>query len=219
DVLRDAGKIDVDTSYTSVLLKEPTKEKILAWKQGEPVFREADVILLRKCKTMEAVVDIAGHRLESFKEVPGAVAPVLESEFRELGEAVKKDPRVIEALKKRGITDLNTVECVPTPFGYFALPELEGHRIMFGGCADMHGVYLNWGRSIEGLNIEIDAVEKKVLKVIDDGPIPVSTSPINYMDLPIAARANTTPIALSQPQGPSYQVSSSNDVSWQNWQF
>jgi primary-amine oxidase len=219
DVLRDSGKIDADTFYASVLLKEPAKDKILDWKSGDPVFREAEVILLRKGKTMEAVVDISGHKLESFKEVPGVVAPVLESEFRELGEVIKKDSRVIEALKKRGITDLNTVECAPTPFGYFALPELEGHRIMFGGCADMHGVYLNWGRSIEGLNIEIDAVEKKILKVIDDGPVPVPTAPINYMDLPVAARANTTPIALSQPLGPSYQVSPTGDVSWQSWQF
>src|SRR5579859_5504692 len=57
DVLRDAGKIDADTLYTSVLLKEPPKEKILAWKPGDPVFREAEVILLRKGMTMEAVVD------------------------------------------------------------------------------------------------------------------------------------------------------------------
>src|SRR5689334_7118720 len=87
DVLRDAGKVDADTFYTSVLLKEPPKDKVLAWKPGDPVFREAEVILLRKGKTMEAVVDVAGHKLESFKEVPGVVAPVLESEFRELGEA------------------------------------------------------------------------------------------------------------------------------------
>ena len=99
DVLRDAGKIDADTSYASVLLKEPSKDKVLSWKSGDSVFREADVILLRKGKTMEALIDIAGKKLESFKEVPGVVAPVLESEFRELGEAVKKDPRVIEALK------------------------------------------------------------------------------------------------------------------------
>ena len=219
DVLRDSGKIDADTFYASVLLKEPPKERVLAWKPGDPIFREAEVILLRKGKASEAIVDIAAHKLQSWKEVPGVQAPVLEMEFHEIGELIKKDTRVIEALKKRGITDLTTVQCAPTPFGYFALPELEGHRIMFGGCYELHGTYLSWGRSIEGLNIEVDAVDKKILKVIDDGPIPVPTSPINFMDLPLAPRANTTPIALSQPLGPSFQVSPANDVTWQNWQF
>jgi len=62
---------------------------------------------------IEARVDIAGRKMESWKEVKGVQAPVIESEFRELGELVKKDPRVIEALAKRGIKDLTTVECVP----------------------------------------------------------------------------------------------------------
>src|ERR1700687_1715605 len=218
DVLRSTGKLDADTYYASVLLREPPKDKVLAWKTGDPVFREADVILLRKGKTIEALVDVAGAKLESWKEVKDVQAPVLEMEFHEIGELVKKDPRVIEALKKRGITDLTTVECDPTPFGYFALPELEGHRIMFGGCADSHGAYLSWGRSIEGLNIEVDAVEKKVLKVIDDGPIAVPTTPINFEEAPTALRPGTTPIALAQPLGPSFQISN-GEVSWQNWQF
>jgi primary-amine oxidase len=218
DVLRSTGKVDADTYYASVLLREPPKDKVLAWKPGDPVFREADVILLRKGKTIEALVDIAGAKLESWKEVKDVQAPVLEMEFHELGELVKKDPRVIEALKKRGITDLTTVECAPTPFGYFALPELEGHRIMYGGCADLHGVYLSWGRTIEGLNIEVDAVEKKVLKVIDDGPIPVPTTAINFEEAATALRPGTTPIGVTQPLGPSFQISN-GDVSWQNWQF
>ena len=68
--------------------------------------------------------------------------PFFDSEFRDLADAIKKDPRVVEALKKRGITDLNTVKCEPLPFGYFARPELDGHRIMYGNCSDMHGEFL-----------------------------------------------------------------------------
>src|SRR5713226_9417892 len=68
DVLRDSGKIDADTVTHSVLLHEPAKDKVLAWKPGDPVFREADVILLRKGVTIEALVDVAGHKLESWQE-------------------------------------------------------------------------------------------------------------------------------------------------------
>ncbi|HKN60214.1 MAG TPA: hypothetical protein VJW93_03490 [Candidatus Acidoferrales bacterium] len=218
DVLRDSGKMDADTITTSVLLHEPPKDKVLAWKPGDPIFREAEVILLRKGVAIEVLVDIAAHKLESWKERKDVQAPVVMSEFHELEDVIKKDPGVIEALKKRGITDLAPLQCGASPFGYFALPELEGHRIMIGGCADAHGVYNSWGRSIEGLTIEVDATEKKVLKVIDDGPIPVPQAPADYLELPTAALPGTTPISISQPLGPSFQIKG-GEVSWQNWRF
>jgi primary-amine oxidase len=105
---------------------------VLAWKSSDPIPREADLILMRKGQVMEARVDIAGRKMESWKEVKGVQVPIIESEFRELGELIKNDPRVREALAKRGIKNLTTVECVPLPYGYFAVPELEGHRILYG---------------------------------------------------------------------------------------
>src|SRR5262245_11952764 len=64
DVLRDSGKLNSDTVTHSVLLHEPAKAKVLAWKPGDPIFREAEVILVRKGVTIEALVDIANHKLE-----------------------------------------------------------------------------------------------------------------------------------------------------------
>ncbi len=206
DVLRDSGKIDSETVTTSVLLHEPPKDRVLAWKPGDPIFREAEVILLRKGLTIEALVDIAAHKLESWKERKDVQAPQVISEFRELGELIKKDPRVVEALKKRGIVDLNPVGCYPLPFGYFAMPELAGHRILMADCANAHGAYLSWGRGIEGLLIEVDATEKKILKVIDDEQVPVPQSPVNYQDLPAVPRPGTTPISIAQPLGPAFHI-------------
>jgi primary-amine oxidase len=218
EVIQASGQMDPDTFYASVLLHAPPKDTVLAWKSSDPIPREADVILMRKGKVIEARVDIAGRKMESWKEVKGVQAPVIESEFRELGELIKNDPRVREALAKRGIKDLTTIECVPLPYGYFAVPELEGHRIMYGGCSDLHGAHLSWGRSIEGLNIQVDAVEKKVLKVVDDGPVPVPTAPVNFQEAASLARAGTTPLAVTQPLGPGFQLSG-GEVSWQNWHF
>lgn len=218
DVLRDSGKMQPETVTHSVLLHEPAKDRVLAWKPGDPIFREADVILLHKGVTIEALVDVAGHKLESWRERKDVQAPVLMNEFHELDEVIKKDPRVIEALKKRGITDLAPITCFADPFGYFALPELEGHRIMMGSCADTHGVYLSWSRSIEGLEIKVDATEKKVLQVVDQEIIPISQAPVNYQDLPATAQPGTTPIGVSQPLGPSFRIKG-GEVSWQNWRF
>jgi len=218
DVLRDSGKMQEGTVTHSVLLHEPAKDKVLAWKPGDPIFREADVILLHQGVTIEALVDVAGHKLESWKERKDVQAPVIGAEFHDLDEVIKKDPRVIEALKKRGYTDLAPIFCFADPFSYFALPEHEGHRIMTGQCADSHGVYYSWSREIEGLEIKVDATEKKVLQVVDEGIIPVSQAPVNYMELSTEPRAGTTPIGISQPMGPSFQIKGS-EVSWQNWRF
>src|SRR5215470_17253384 len=215
DVLHSSGKMDPETSVHSVLLREPAKDKVLAWKTGDPIAREAEVILLNHGVTIEALVDIAAGRLESWKERKDVHAPLIEAEFRETGEALKKDPQVIEALKKRGYTDLTAIQCFGEPFGYFALPELEGHRIFFGECIDTHGVYLGWSRTIEGLLFEIDATDKKILKVIYDGPVPVTHAPVNYQDLDTEAFPGTTPISLSQPLGPSFHIKG-GEVSWQN---
>jgi len=71
DVLKASGHLDSTTHYASVLLQEPPKAEVLAWKPGTPHRREALVILAQGRKTIEAVVDIAGKKLESWREVPG----------------------------------------------------------------------------------------------------------------------------------------------------
>ncbi len=218
DVLRSSGKIDSDTFCVSVLLHEPDKQRVLAWKEGESFSRGADVILLRKGLLTEVLVDIAARKVESWKDVPGAHAPFFESEFLALGDMAKEDPGLREALAKRGFKDLTAVVCVPLPFGYFAVPELEGHRLLYGGCYDWHGSFLTWGRAIGGLYFEVDAVQKKVVKIIDKEVIPVPHSDTNFEEAPAVPRPGTTPIAIAQPSGPSFQ-NKNGEVSWQNWHF
>jgi primary-amine oxidase len=218
DVLRATGRIDAETYYASVLLHEPSKDLVLAWKAGDPISREADVTLMRKGEVIEARVDVARRQLESWKEVKGVQGPMIDSELRELGEVVKNDRRIREALAKRGLMDLTTVECIALPFGYFAVPALDGHRILTGGCADVHGAHLSWGRSIEGLYYQVDAVEKKVVSVIDQGPVPIPSGSTNFQEAAAIPRAGTTPIGIAQPQGPSFQIKN-GEVTWQNWHF
>jgi primary-amine oxidase len=218
DVIQGSGHLDEDTHYASVLLHEPSKDVVLNWKEGQPIPREADVTLMRKAKTIEARVDIASRKLESWKEVPGVQAPIFVSEILGMSDTILADERVKQALAKRGITDLNQVECASVPIGYFALPEQEGHRIAYADCDMVHGVYHSWGRTIAGLTIEIDLGEKKILQVYDDGVLPFPTGPVNFEEAPEVTRPGTKPGFVSQPQGPSFEVNN-GEVSWQNWRF
>jgi primary-amine oxidase len=218
DVLQQAGHAGPDSFFASVLLREPAKDSVLAWKPGSAIPREADVVMLQKEKTFEARVDLAAHKLVSWREVKDVQAPFLSSEIFESGEMIKKDPRVVEALKKRGFTDLNFVQCTALPLSYAAVAEQDTQRIGFGSCSQQHGSYHSWGRSIEGLTLQIDMVAKKILKVVDTEVVPVANGAMNYEEIPEHARPGTTPIAISQPMGASFHMEN-GEVSWQNWRF
>ncbi|MCX6591595.1 MAG: hypothetical protein NTZ56_08730 [Acidobacteria bacterium] len=218
DVLKKANHVDADTMFASVLLRPPAKDVVLAWKPGQPVPRESDVILLRNGQTFEARVDMAGKKVVSFAERKDVQAPFLLSELLGADPVIKKDPRVIEALKKRGITDLNTLQCLALPVSYASVPEQETQRIGFGSCSQMHGSYHSWGRAIEGLTVQMDMVSKKILKVVDTEIVPVGAGAVNYEEIPEKIRAGTTPIVITQPMGPAYQIKD-GEVSWQNWRF
>jgi len=47
DVLQQAGHAAPDSFFASVLLREPAKDLVLTWKEGSPVPREADVVMLQ----------------------------------------------------------------------------------------------------------------------------------------------------------------------------
>ncbi len=218
DVLQKSGHVTEKTLTSSLLLHEPTKEKVLAWKDGDPLVREADVILLDDGKTYEARVDISGKKLESWTQIPGVQAPVSAGEFGAMGEVIKKDPRVLAALKLRGITDLSTVRCGAGPLSFLVFPEQDGQRIGWGDCTDSRGAYHSWGRTVEGIHILANLTTKKVLKVVDTGVVPVPTGPTSFEEADSIALPGTNPIVVMQPLGPSYKITK-GEVSWQNWRF
>lgn len=218
DVLQKSGHITEKTLTASLLLHEPSKDKVLAWKDGDPLVREADVILQEEGKTFEARVDISGQKLESWTLIPGVQAPVSASEFGAMGEVIKKDPRVIAALKLRNITDMSTVNCGAGPLSFIVFPEQDGQRIGWGECTDSRGVYHSWGRTIEGIHILANMTTKKILNVIDRGVVPMPTGATSFEEAASVARAGATPIVMLQPMGPGYAIHK-GEVSWQNWHF
>src|SRR5262249_24314473 len=145
DVIQQAGHAEPDAFFASVLLREPAKDLVLSWREGMPIPREADVVMLQQGKTFEARIDLAARKLISWQEMKDVQAPFLASEMFGADEAIKKDPLVVEALKRRGFTDLNTVRCIALPAAYAAIPEQDTQRIGFGGCSPRDGFYDSLG--------------------------------------------------------------------------
>ncbi|WP_213805094.1 hypothetical protein [Granulicella sp. dw_53] len=218
DVLQKSGHINEKTLTSSLLLHEPAKDTVLAWKEGQPIPREADVILLDEGKTFEARIDLTGQKLEFWNAIPGVQAPVTGSEFAAMGDIVKHDARVLAALKARGITDLSTVNCGAGPLSFLVFPEQDGQRIGWGECTDIHGAYHSWGRTVEGIHILANLTTKKVLRVLDTGAVPVPSGPTSFEEAESTPRAGTTPLIVMQPMGPGYKIDK-GEVNWQNWHF
>jgi primary-amine oxidase len=219
EVLREADRYDTDTGISLVLLHEPDKATVLGWTPGDPVERAAMVVLRQGGNSFEAVVDLTARRIRSWTPVEGGQAPWLGREFGALEDVVKEHPDFIAAMERRGITDLTFIDCGVGPPGRFGLPEEEGRRLGHMGCVDARGVRNTWTRGIEGLVAVVDMESREVLRIVDEGAVPVPSTNADYDLASIGPlRENVTPLSLHQPLGPAFQVDG-HQVSWDRWRF
>lgn len=218
-ILRAAGHVEEKTIFASILFHEPPKQEVLAWKSGDPISRKADVVLFNKGHSYAALVDITGQKVEKFTELKDVQAPFTDEERHAVEEEIKKDPRIIEALKKRGITDLKVVNCYVEAAGYVGLKEQADYkRIGWGGCIDTEDAVSAWDREVGGIFFTVDMNAKKIARFNDYGAVPMP-APSNVYDADGGpALPGTNPILVSQPNGPSFKITD-GEVSWQKWHF
>jgi primary-amine oxidase len=219
NALKASGHIDAHTRFPLINLREPPKEEVLAWKPGQAFRREALAVVQQGAKTFEAIVDIEGRKVISWKEVAGVQPNFTQEEILGVDEGVKANPEWQAAMKRRGIADYGTVSCAGISAGYFGTPEERGRRLQHVTCFDHNGVWEVFGRPIEGLFVVWDADEKKALRVVDSGVVPVPQAPANFdIDSVGPLREVPTPITVEQPLGPSFRLDG-QVVVWQKWNF
>jgi primary-amine oxidase len=219
NTLNAAGKLGEKTQFSSILLQEPAKALVLAWKPGDPIVRKVDVVLYNEGKSYAAVVDVTAGKIESFVELAKDQAPVSPAEAHGFSDELKKDPRVLAALKARGITDMRLVDCGVMPAGFVGLPEqTEGRRIGWGGCSYGANAIYHWDRDIAGIFFVVDMKEKKITRFSDFGAVPMPAPTSVYDADGGPALPGAKPIVTSQPAGPSFTIKD-GEVSWQNWHF
>lgn len=219
DALRTAGRTDSTTLYLYLGLHEPEKSEVLAWRPGQPFRREALVHVYQGGRGYEAIVDLTAKRVLSWAEVPGRQYMTNNAEGGIVDRVALADPRVRDAIRKRGITDFTQVGCYPANHGYFDLPEERGKRVVHALCETDEHRRIAYGEVFEGLVVVVDVGAEKVLRVVDTGVRP-RTGPVGDYD-PEAigpTRAAPNPVMMVQPGGPTYQLAG-KEVSWQNWKF
>lgn len=214
------------TRFAYVGLEEPTKAEVLAWEAGGAALpdRRARVQLLdmATAHSTDTIVSIATGETISHHVLDGAHGQlaILDAEFEAVGEILAEDVDWIAALAARGLT-LDNVVAVPLSAGHYGYPEEEGRRIMRSFVFRMdHPKDHPWAHPVDGLTAYIDAAERKVIKIVDTPGFEVPETSGNFDDpeLQGAPLDTLTPIVITQPEGPSFEVDDEH-VTWGNWKL
>lgn len=220
-VVKAAKSLPEGTFFPAVVLKEPPKAEVLAWKPGAPFRREAALAVFdRTANTMaEAVVDLKKKSLASWTPRPGAQPNVMLSEFDEFPAVVRAAPKFRAAMVKRGL-DPDKLWVDLWAAGPMSSSEKAlGHRLLRGLAYLKEGNKNPYAHPVEGVVALVDATTKQVIEVVDTGVVPVATAKGDFdaASNP-AARPGLKPLVISQPEGPSF-VLDGHEVRWQNFVF
>jgi len=206
------------SAFAVVSLNEPAKAQVL---EGKKIAREAFVVLLDRDhnKTHEVSVDLEKNAVKTWKTIPDVQPSVVLEEYVIAPEIIKADARFIEAMRKRGITDLNKVKVDAWAPGYLG-DTADGSRIVRAIFFYKDDEDSNWySRPIEGVVAIINLTKKQVLDVTDSGVVPVSKDKGSFDEKSNAPlRPAPKPLKIVQENGAGFSVDG-NDVAWDNWRF
>ena len=170
----------------------------------------------------EARVDIGARQVTSYKEITGRQSSILFSEWEAAQTITMADPKWQAAIKKRGFDKIEAQRflCLPLSSGYFRMAEFKGKRLLRVQCFDTEGTKMHvYQRPIENLTAIVDLVDRKVIKLIDDGAVPIPKASGNYDNESLKPyRAKMKPMKMTLPEGPSFSYDGSF-VSWGPWRF
>jgi primary-amine oxidase len=222
-VLRQKGVLREAARIAYVGLAEPSREAILQDENGGEPARALRVAMVPgpEMRILEAVVRIPSLEIASLRSIENAAPPLLFEEAILAVDALKKDPRWQEAMRRRGIEDLDAVQVDPWPAGSFGLPHEEGRRLC--RCVS----YLRkkpddngYAHPIEGVVGFVDLGTSEVLEVLDTGIVPI---PLEHGRYGAAANAQPLrpplkPLEIIQREGPGFSLQG-NLLKWGPWEM
>ena len=221
-ILRRERRLDSRVRFETVVLKEPDKDEVLSFRPGDPIRRNAFLVILdnEDGATYEAVVSLDSERVTGWKHIPGVQPRIMFDEFSECEAAVRTNPEFLAALRKRGISDPDLVMVDPWSAGNYGYPDEEGRRLALARSFLRSSPTDNgYARPIEGLSALVDLNRMEVMRIDDYGVIPLPPNPGNYAAEFVGRfRQDLKPLEITQPEGPSFTVDG-HAVTWQKWRL
>jgi primary-amine oxidase len=218
ETLRAAGKLDDATRFAQIQLAEPPKREVLDWTPEQAIPRTAFAVVRQGGNAAEATVDLVAKKLTSWRDLSDVQTSILVEELFSVGDIVKKNAEWQAAMKKRGFQTFDKIYCAPLSAGNFGVKEEEGRRLVRSVCFDAGDTKNFWGRPIEGVVAVVDLAKKEVVKLIDEGEVPVPRSPADYDEAAAGVLRVEPPLKIDQPEGPAFRVDG-HEVTWEKWRF
>ncbi len=209
--------------FASIELREPSKQTVREHRDGDRIDRAARIVCWDRDSgsVYQGLVSLTEDRVVGWRSEPDGQPNMTNDEYYECDAALRRDPRVIEALRRRGITDMDLVLIDTWAYGAHLLPEeYPGRRL---GWADVwyrkdagSSPYAN---PVSGLHLIVDLNKMELLEVEDDDSVPEPDTMGEYVPGLVPGqrlREDVKPLEIVQPEGSSLQVDG-NLVRWQKW--
>jgi primary-amine oxidase len=218
---RDRG-IDARWRFASIELKEPSKDAVGSFSPGDPISREALVVLWNRedGRAYKAVVSLTGDRVVVWKHHPGKQPNITADEFHKCDEVLREDERVVEALAERGITDLDKVLFDVWAYGGSLIA--DRYRGMRVGWTDIwfrdHEDSNPYANPVGGLKLVVNLNRMELLEIEDTFRVEKPDVMGEYLPkyVPMPLRGEPEPLEITQPEGTSF-VLDGNEIRWQKW--
>ena len=231
-IVRRERALGDDVLFVSVALHEPPKDVVLGFREGDAIERHAFLVLRdrRARATCEAVVSPATGSLVSWREVPGVQPSITIDEFFACERLVRASPEWQAALRRRGVEDFELAMVDPWSAGYYGVADDPKRRLIRAlTWIRSHPDDNGYARPIEGVVAVVDMDAMAVVEIEDHGVVPLPAhagnyspaalqDPRNVPHFPDGARHDLRPVAITQPEGPSFEVRGW-EVRWQKWSF
>ena len=216
-----------DVLFTRISLRQPEKAVALAWQEGQPAQRDAEVTFIVGGAPRLARLDLTGNRIVSDAPMDGG-QPMLSGtgELEPIVVKLSEHADALAAMAARGVEAGQGI-CLPRTIGRFftdqadpaqeRLVRLDCFNIAGDGALGILPSTNLYARPIEGLgilyNITTDEIiEIKDTRLNDAPPHNLPTGEFNR------GTRKVKHVAQSRPEGVNYTIAGSR-IDWQGWQF
>ncbi|XP_018682593.2 amine oxidase [copper-containing] zeta, peroxisomal isoform X2 [Musa acuminata AAA Group] len=161
-------------------------------------------------------------------EVVPVVQPSMDAmEYAECEAAVKSHLPFIEAMRKRGVEDMDLVMVDSWCVGYYSDADGPNRRLarplIFCRTESDCPMENGYARPVEGIHVLVDIQNNVIIEFEDRKlvPLPPADPLRNYTPGETRGgidRSNVKPLQILQPEGPSFRVNG-YFVQWQKWNF
>jgi primary-amine oxidase len=218
----DGGALAEGHRFVTIALAEPHKAEVIAWAEGGAApAREAEVVILdrRAQETVEARVSLDSGAVTAWRRRNDIHPMAVVSELMEAEEAVRLHPDFQAAMRRRGVTDFDTVQVDAWPAGHFGPEDETGQRL----CRAVAFIRprpgdSEWAHPVDGVVVLVDLNTLEVLRVDDHGVVPIPPEDGNFdVEASGPLRDDIAPLEITQPDGPGFALEG-RVLTWQRWQ-